>query len=273
MLSLVILSSDGYSDCWDPLFYTLKKYFSGIEKHEIILSTNTKNYSHPELNILTLANGMNTPWSKRLKISLEHAKNDIVLVMVEDFFLRSKMDESLLDHFLLLMNKSDKIDHIRLLAPQKKVKVERSEFEYLDRMNINTDLRYTYLPGLWKRNTLLKYVMNYESPFASERFGNIRSKIYKDGFYSVSKEYIEENGQFYDCEQSGVIFKGKWARWVSTFFEKEEIKIDYSRRGFVTKEYRKQTRKKSKLELIKNPITTLKSLLSIFILYVKYMFN
>ena len=52
MLSLVILSSDGYSDCWDPLFYTLKKYFPGIEKYEIILSTNTKSYSFPGLNIV-----------------------------------------------------------------------------------------------------------------------------------------------------------------------------------------------------------------------------
>ena len=220
-----------------------------------------------------MTNGIDTPWSKRLKMSIQKTKNDIVLVMVEDFFLRSKIDKSLIDNFLLLMNGTDKIDHIRLLAPQKKVNVEKSEFDYLDRMDNNTDLRFTYLPGLWKKNTILKYVKNYESPFSSERFGNIRSKIYKDGFYSVSKEYIKHNGQFYDCEQSGVIFKGKWARWVSAFFEKEGIRIDYSKRGFVTKEYRKETRKKSKMELINNPVTTLKSLLSIFILFVKNMFN
>ena len=29
----------------------------------------------------------------------------------------------------------------------------------------------------------------------SERFGNIRSKIYKDGFYTVSKKYIEQETQ------------------------------------------------------------------------------
>jgi hypothetical protein len=100
----------------------------------------------------------------------------------------------------------------------------------------------------------------------SERFGNIRSKIYKDGFYTVSKKYIEENGQFYDCEQSGVIFKGKWPRWVAAFFDKEGIEIDYTIRGFVTKEYRKETRKKSKLELIKNPVSTLRSVYSIIAL-------
>ncbi len=252
MLSIVILSSDGYSDCWDPLFYTLKKYFSGIEKFEIILSTNSKSYAYPGLDILCLKNGIDTPWSKRLKISLETAKNDIVLVMVEDFILRSPINNKLFDDFLLLMNETNKIDHIRLLAPLKKIKVNNSEFDKLDQIDFDTDLRFTYLPGLWKRNTLLKYAKGYESPFMSERFGNIRSKIYKDGFYSVSKNYIEQNGQFYDCEQSGVIFKGKWPRWVSTFFEKEGIEVDYSIRGFVTKEFRKETRKKSKLEIVKN---------------------
>jgi hypothetical protein len=266
MLSIVILSSDGYSDCWDPLFYTLKKYFSGIEKYEIILSTNTKSYSYPGLNILSLANGMDTPWSKRLKMSLERAKNDNVLVMVEDFILRSPIDTKILDDFLLLMNQSDKVDHIRLLAPLKKIKVATSEFDKLDQMEFDTELRFTYLPGLWKKKTLLKYVKDYESPFMSERFGNIRSKIYKDGFYTVSKKYIEENGQFYDCEQSGVIFKGKWPRWVAAFFDKEGIEIDYTIRGFVTKEYRKETRKKSKLELIKNPVSTLRSVYSIIAL-------
>ncbi len=202
---------------------------------------------------------------------LEKAKNDIVLVLVEDFFLRSTINKKIFDDYISLMIKTDKIDHIRLLSPLKKLKLKESEFDKLDQMEINTDLRFTYLPGLWKKKVLLNYVKDYESPFMSERFGNIRSKIYKDGFYIVSNDYIAQHGQFYDCEQSGVIFKGKWARWIVPFFDKEGIDIDYSIRGFVTKEYRKETRKNSKLELIKNPITTLRSMLSIISLYLKSM--
>ena len=41
MLSIVILSSDGYSDCWDPLFFTLKKYFHDIDTDVIKLFSNS----------------------------------------------------------------------------------------------------------------------------------------------------------------------------------------------------------------------------------------
>ncbi len=128
------------------------------------------------------------------------------------------------------------------------------------------------MPGLWKKDVLLKYVKDYESPFMSERFGNIRSKIFKDGFYAVSREYISANGQFYDCEPSGIIFKGKWPRWVVPLFEKEGIEMDFTKRGIVTKEFRKEARKKSKLEMIKSPITTLRSLSSILGLYLSSIF-
>lgn len=269
MLSIIVLSSDGYSDCWDPLFMSLKKYFSGIEKYEIILSTNTKKYSYPGLDIISLTNGINTPWSKRLRDSLNIAKNEIVLVIVEDFILRSPIDVKVLNEFLLLMKKSDKIDYIRLLSTLKKIKSKHSSHNYLDKIDYKTKLRFAYLPGLWKKKTLLKYVKDNESVFLSERLGDVRSWIYKDGFYTVSKEYIEKYGQFYDCAQSGMLFKGKWSHWVPPFFEKEGIKMDFSLRGLVTQEYRTKTRLKSKTEIFKNPISTLKSFLSILIIFLQ----
>ena len=122
-------------------------------------------------------------------------------------------------------------------------------------------------------NGKLKYVKDYESPFISERFGNIRSRIYRDGFYCVSKKYIESNGQFYDCEPSGIIFKVKWPLWVVPLFEKEGIKMDFSIRGLVTKEFRKNARRNSKLEMIKNPISTSKSIISVSVLYLNTFFT
>ena len=273
MLSIIVLSSDGYSDCWEPLFYSFKKYFEGIEEYEIILSTNTKQYNYPGLDIVSLPNGMETSWSKRLKLSLAKAKNDTVLVLVEDFILRSEINRKEFKDFVALMNESNNIQHIRLLTMLGRIKLNPSEYDNLDVIDNKSKLRFTYLPGLWKKDTLLKYVKEYESPFMSERFGNLRSHIYNDGFYAVSKEYIESNGPFYDCEPSGVIFKGKWPRWVVPFFEKEGIKMDFSIRGMVTSEHRKNARKNSKLELIKEPTTTLRSSLSIIKLYLSSSIN
>ena len=78
--AIVVLSSDGYSDCWDPLFGSLLKYFPEIKNHEIILSTNSKEYNFHGLEVKCICHG-NAPWSKRLKNSLLEAKHDIVFII------------------------------------------------------------------------------------------------------------------------------------------------------------------------------------------------
>ena len=128
MISIIILSSDGYSDCWNPLFTSFKKYFEGIENYEIILSTNSKEYSFPGLNVLSLTNGINTPWSKRLQMSLEEAKYDIVLVMVEDFVLRSKINSKDFYQLVELMQDSNNVGHIRLLSVVNKLSTKPSNY-------------------------------------------------------------------------------------------------------------------------------------------------
>lgn len=269
MLSIIVLSSDGYSDCWNPLFHLFKKNFDKINDAEIILSTNSKDYSYEGLNINVLKHGSETSWSKRVRLSLEKAKNDIVFVLVEDFFLTKKLNQEVFDNVLQQIKENTSIDHVRLLLTRTRTKTTSSSFEFLDVIEEKASLRFTYLPGLWKKNVLLKYVKDYETPYLSERIGDYRSYILKHGFYTISNSFVEENGELYDCPTSGAIFKGKWANWVPVFLEKENISgIDYSIRGFADKEFRKTIRIKNKLNLLKDPINTFRSFLSVIKLYI-----
>jgi len=269
MLTIIVLSSDGYSDCWVPFFNLLKKNFPEIEKHRLILSTNTKSFNYSGLNIETIAHGKDVAWSERLKLSLEKATTDTVLILVEDLFLRSKIDHAMFNEFLLLMNDSNKIDHIRLLSTRDRTRTKKSELKNLDEIEQKTKLRFVYLPGLWKKKTLLKYLVDYESIFVSERLGDIRSWIYNHKFYTVTSERTDNEQQFYDCRPSGALLKGKWQKWIIPFLKENEIDIDFSKRGFVTDEFIKATRKKSKLDMLRNPILTFKSFFSILTLFIK----
>lgn len=269
MFSLIVLSSDGYSECWDPLFHLFKKNFEKINENEIILSTNTKDYSYPNLNINVLKHGKTTSWSKRLRLSLEKAKNDIVFVLVEDFFLTKKMDVDVFNQLLNQIKTNPKIDHVRLLLTRNRTETIPSKKPFLDKIHKKASLRFTYLPGLWKKEVLLRYVKDYESPFMSERIGDYRSYVYNDGFYCVSKSYVQEKGELYVCPTSGAIFKGKWAKWVPDFLQSEGIvNIDYKNRGFADRDFRKTIRVKNKLNLLKDPINTTRSFLSLIKLHI-----
>ena len=229
MLSIIILSSDGYSDCWEPLFTLLKKNFPSIDDCEILLSTNEKEYVHPELKIRSLKNGIETPWSRRLQMSLEQSSHDIVMIMVEDFFLLSKMSPEHFKIYLDLIKTDKKIDHIRLLYNQNKVAPISTDNPFIDRIPSFTNHRFLFLPGLWKKEVINKYVVDFESPHIAEKMGNYRSWILRDNFYCVSNDFISKNGKLFDCATSGAIIKGKWGKWLPERLKKIIFEIDFSK--------------------------------------------
>lgn len=272
MVSIIIYSSDGYSDCWDPFFKLFKENFPFGEDYEIILSTNLKEYSYPGLNINTLANGMDVPWSKRLQISIEKSKNDIIFLIGDDFFLLSKVDKNLFNHQLELILKNKEVDHIRLLHKPGKFKTENSNFKYLDKISSFTRYRFLYAPSLWKKKVLLKYIANNETPFMAEKMGTYRSWILKHGFYCMSNDFVNKYGHFYTCGTSGVIVKGKWAKWAVPVLEAEDLKIDFSIRGIREEDEKKVAMNKARMDQLMNPISTIKSFSSILVLMLKSFF-
>lgn len=267
MLSFIVLSSDGYSDCWDPFFELFEKHFPNIPNMELILSTNTKNYTHKTLKIKILAYGNDLPWSKRYKLCLDQAENEIVLPLSEDFFLKSKIDEkdfmTALNHIL----NEKEIDHIRLLN-RDIFETEKSSYSLLDKISLSTKKRFIFSPGLWKKQVLKKYLVDYESPWLAEKMGNLRAKIYKDNFYCISEDYVKEKGQLYDTFFSGVIYKGKCGHYVVSFLEKEGY-TDILKRGIMSKSDMKDVKQKAKKKLVLDFFPIMRSLYHIITLYLK----
>ena len=272
MISIIINSYDGYSDCWVPFCKLLKKYFPESENFEILLSTTNKIYEFDSLGLKTITHGNDAPWSKRLRQTLEQAKYDVVLPISEDYFLKSKVNFEKFKYFVDLMYENNEIDHIRLLRYRVRWKSNPSQFEYLEKINPITKHRFLYIPSLWKKKTLLKYLHDYEGAFMAEKMSGYRSWIRKDGFYSITEKYVERYGQVYDTFNSGFIFKGKWVSWGIKFLDDENFKIDFTKRGILTKEFMKRTRLQSKINIFKSPTLSIKSFGSVIILFFKSLF-
>jgi len=266
MLSFIILSSDGYDDCWDPFFEQFEKNFPKEIDLEIILSTNEKNYSNNSLDIKVIKHGNNLAWSKRYLLCLEAAKYEVVLPLSEDFFLKSKMNYNAFKKVVQLISSREDIDHIRLLRKEV-YKTTSSNIAMLDNITNDTKKRFIFSPGLWKKSVLKKYLLPHENPWIAEKMGDLRSKIYKHGFFCISKEYVEQNGQLYDTFFSGVVYKGKCAHYVVDFLTKEGYhKI--LERGIMSKEDMKAAKLKAKRNLIFSIIPIIHSYISVGRLYI-----
>lgn len=125
---------------------------------------------------------------KRLKLSLEQAKYDIVLPLSEDYFLKSKVDFKWFSYFVDLISENKEIDHIRLLRYRVLWKAKISEYNYLEKIEPITKHRFLLIPGLWKKHTLLKYLKVYEDAFMTEKLVDFDHGLGMTGFIVLQKD-------------------------------------------------------------------------------------
>ena len=91
-VTLLINSCDAYSDLWMPFFTLLKKYWSPMNLR-IVLNTETIDYSFEGLNIDCVhPEHAEDPYGKRMLNVLSNIETPYVIPLLDDFFLRSKVD-------------------------------------------------------------------------------------------------------------------------------------------------------------------------------------
>lgn len=91
--SILVSSTDSYSDCWPPFFTLFKKYWPNYEGR-IFLSTETKDFTFPGLDIVCtrvarFTGKEYTPHGARLLEAFKQIDTDVVIYLHEDMFLDS----------------------------------------------------------------------------------------------------------------------------------------------------------------------------------------
>jgi hypothetical protein len=84
--------------------------------------------------------------------------------------------------------------------------------------------------GLWRKERLLHFLRNHESPWYFERWGSFRARRYPDKFLSLNP-YLQDNRIFnYNPSKVG-LSRGKWLPETAELFKIESINLDISIRG------------------------------------------
>jgi hypothetical protein len=269
MFTIIVNSSDNYDDCWHPFFFLLNKYFENINEFEIILNTNSKKFEYPGLhincyNFLDKANIESFPWAKRLILNLEKAKNDVILILFDDYFIKSKVDSIKLMKMTDLMLTNPEIKHIRFTnGPWNK-----KEYKNLELFKINqfTKYRFCLQPGLWDKKALIRILRDHENAWQSEIWGTVRSFFVKDLYLCFSDNFFKENIPIINCPSAGVIRKGKWIKnEIQEILDNEDLDIDLLKRGFEKPDNFYFTWKRKFLFIFRSPHSSIKSFISIFL--------
>ncbi len=254
--SLFVNTTDSFEDCWIPFFTLFKKYWPDYTG-KIYLNTETKVFTFPGLDIVSVQNNINTPnkkitWSECLIRALNSIENEVILYMQEDYFLKDFVKNDLVKKYAQMMEEHSDIQCIHLT--DQAVRAEsRSEYDHLDKVALNQRYRVSCQAALWHKSELLDLVRKYEDAWEFEEFGSKRSALLERDYLEVNREYVKLN--HFDIIPyifTGII-QGRWHEETVPLFHKHDIVIDFTKRGFVNEAPSKPFMKRIKYKLNKIP--------------------
>lgn len=266
--TVLVNSCDSYEDTWFPFFKLFKEYWSDC-KLPIVLNTERKNFKYDGLNIQTFGLYKNVKrikdsWSDRLLKTLDKIDSEYIIFLLDDFFIKEKVDVENLEKIFSLINADKDIGAIYFVP----VKPIMSKFDkpYLEDNNSKLYVRsksynkrrfikeffssekcqdglyvVNAQAAIWRKETLVKTLRHGESAWDWETYGTMRATKMKEKFIELKSNTVF----IYDVHTGGAIHRGVWVPdVVIPLFEKHGINIDLSIRGIKTQDWDYSVNKK-----------------------------
>jgi len=219
--SILVLSCDAYEDLWEPFFTLKSRYWNCDYKTYIATETKLCEYA-----IALRHNYPISQWTTRIRKSLEEIPTKYVIVMCDDFFIRKKVRTDIIENCIYEM----KDDIACFSFEQEYAPTLLSKFFGFRLKPQNSEYLNTCQATLWDREKLIERLQDEQNPWEWEE-AKVNSP-YKHFVSLYDGEWIIDYGHDYFGKWSGVC-KGKWVREdVVPLFEKENIEVDFSVRGF-----------------------------------------
>lgn len=237
--SILVSSTDSYSDCWGPFFTLFKRYWPNYQGR-IFLSTETKDFSFPGLNITCtrvarFTGRADTPHGARLLEAFKQIDTDIVVYLHEDMFLDHYVPEEKVQQLVDIMLEHH-ITYVGLVESGNQGPFRPSAFPDLWEVDHSDDYLFSAMASMWDIRRIARYLRAHENPWQTEFYVNRRVKRTNERFYTINRDlYSYPNHAIVPFAPITGIYRGKWHKEaVVDLFTAEGIEVDYSLRGFYT---------------------------------------
>lgn len=214
-VTLLIMSSDNYEDCWQPFIKLKKKYWNDCP-YDMYFCTETKTV--PFIKTIKTQGA----WTKRYREALQQINSKYVITMLDDFFIREKVDQKRIDYILenfdedTIMYNFEIVERPTLSSDKVGFDLQKNNQNYLNICH----------SAFWDREKLLERLKDDEDAWTWEL-----KKI--DSPY---KHYVNNSNKIINIGQDyGKLFgiaRGKWTIEAYRFLKQEGFNIDFRKRGF-----------------------------------------
>lgn len=233
--TIVVNTCDAYCDAWELFFKAFEEYWKECD-YKIVLNTETFICNLPNVithnfnEISTLDN-----WGKRFKQTLQDIDSKFVIMLYDDFILEENVNQVKINQCIKwLEDEENKNICAFYFIHSQNENIDDGKFEGFERLSLKADYKLNSAPALWRKDKLINFIEDNDSPWAWEYFGSYRAYNKESVFYSVKKK--DEDIYPYNYYMGGAIYRGKWvSSVVLPLVDKYKLDLDLSKRGLTEK--------------------------------------
>ena len=203
--TILVTSCDAYRDVEAPFLKLFRKYWPDCP-FELVVNGETSAEEGFDRAVLC---GRGKTWSQMLAEALDQVATPYVILLMNDYYLESKVDTDLILRRLAEAKEKDALNYRLCPDPPRAVK--------------NTAYSISCKTGIWNRTFLRDLAARTKSAWEFERYGSFMFDE-SDPRPILVTERLEF--PFLD-----VVHKGYWEPWGVDLLKREGIDYDFSRRG------------------------------------------
>lgn len=217
-MKILVLSCDKNQDTFEPFHHCMEKYWP--EHPEVIYST--ESLPNPYYKTICINYPLDK-WTLRIKKTLDVIKDDKILIMIDDCFIRNRVDVERVNYTEKVLSGNIACLNYEKAFDKNDLPTNINGFK---RRRHGSDYEISIMCGLWDKQKLKDVLGEPRDPWSVE----LKPNNHGYDFYINSSDYIIDWG--YRPFIYAGINKGKWCREIVPFFKSEGIEVDYSKRGF-----------------------------------------
>lgn len=209
--SVLVMSCDSYDDIWKPFFHLKNKYWEDCP-YQTYVVTETKDCEYAKTIKAT------GEWTKRLRQALQQLDTKYVLLLLDDFFIQTKVNQKEIEKAFKLFD-----DNTACINFEVQYKNKDNIEQYRLRENKEPYLN-SCQPSLHDREKLIERLQENQTAWEWET--TIVDSQYK--FYINTKELVFDIG-YYENREAWAIVRGKISNNMVDLFQKENLELPKNR--------------------------------------------
>lgn len=235
--TLLVSTCDKYIDALNPFFDLFYKYYPDCS-FDIAINLEKCDYKYKDKHInIYNSYDESISWTKRLSNALRQIKTDYIFLVLEDTFIHKQVDDSVIKQWIQYMNDDNSICCINAfnfdLDTDLMHNVSNKKYPTLVRRPFISEFKLCAGIGLWRKEKLIKYLGENETPWEWEAYGTFRTFLHPSDKFYLIKSNSETPFDFgYENRKWSPICKGKWVlSECESLFKKEDIYVNYNKLG------------------------------------------